>query len=179
MGMYDTVVFLDEPLSCPAGHSLAGFQTKSFPDPSMSNHLIAGGRVLRAVGGSWADAEEGGSLWRISGDEAVHETRYRLEAVSPPSEVRVYSQCAVCEPVLVRVDPARSWGDIVHEHRLLVDFSLQFPAGEPMRVKRVTGDREDLREDLRRTGLRVLSDDDPLAVAHREIRRARGESGRR
>jgi hypothetical protein len=31
-------------------------------------------------------------------------------------------------------------------------------------------------EELRRSGLRVLSDDDPLAVAHREIQRARRES---
>jgi hypothetical protein len=28
-------------------------------------------------------------------------------------------------------------------------------------------------EELRRSGLRLLSDDDPLAVAHREIQRAR------
>jgi len=68
------------------------------------------------------------------------------------------------------------WGDIVQEHRLFVEFSLQFPEGEPMRVKRVTGGREDLMGELRRAGLRVLEDDDPLAVAHREIQRARRES---
>ena len=35
MGMFDTVVFLDQGLRCPAGHSLGTFQTKSFPEPSM------------------------------------------------------------------------------------------------------------------------------------------------
>ena len=37
MGMFDTIVFLDEPLSCPAGHSLGSFQTKSFPNPSSAS----------------------------------------------------------------------------------------------------------------------------------------------
>ena len=53
---------------------------------------------------------------------------------------------------------------------------LQFSEGEPMRVKRVTGVREELMEDLRRAGLCVLEDDEPLAVAHREIRPTRRES---
>jgi hypothetical protein len=178
MGMYDTIVVLDEPLSCPAGHPLGFFQTKSFPDPSMSTYLIDRGRVFRAVRHSWGDEEDEQATWRISGDEAIHETRYRLEVVSPP-EVQVYSYCRTCKPVLVRVDRPRSWGDIVQEHWLPVDFSLHFPRGEPMRVKRVSGDRKVLMEELRRSGLRVLEDDDPLAIAHREIQRARSESGRR
>ena len=45
-----------------------------------------------------------------------------------------------------------------------------------MRVRRITGGREELMEDLPRAGLRVLEDDDPLAVAHREIQHARRES---
>jgi hypothetical protein len=48
-----------------------------------------------------------------------------------------------------------------------------------MRVERVSGDRGALVEELRRAGLRVLSDDDPLAIAHREIKRAREEAGGR
>ena len=28
MGMYDSVVFLDQPLTCPAGHPVGNFQTK-------------------------------------------------------------------------------------------------------------------------------------------------------
>jgi len=176
MGMFDNVVILDEPLACPAGHLLGGLQTKSFRDPSLSTYLIGGDRVVRAAGRSWRDESDERSAWRITGDEAVHETRYRLERVSPPADVCVYSHCALCEPVLVRVDRASTWGDIVQEHRLFVEFSLRFSEGEPMRVKRVTGGREELMEDLRRAGLRVLEDDDPLAVAHREIQRARRES---
>ena len=48
MGMYDSVVFLDQPLTCPAGHPVGDFQTKSFPDPSMSTYLVQGGRVFLA-----------------------------------------------------------------------------------------------------------------------------------
>jgi hypothetical protein len=173
--MFDTVVFLGQQLSCPAGHSLGAFQTKSFPDPSMSTYLIEGGRVVHAVRGPWGD-EDKGSAWRISGDEAIHESRHTLEPVSPQAEVRIYSDCAECEPVLIRVDPARSWGDIVHERRLSVDFCLRFLDEQSMQIERVTGDRQDLLEELQRTGERVLQDDDPLAVAHREIKRARSES---
>lgn len=185
MGMFDHVVMLDEPLTCPAGHSIGGLQTKSFPDPSMSTYLIRGDRVVRTAGRSWLDAtdEDERSAWRITGDEAVHETLYRLEPVSPPADVCVYSHCERCAPVLVRVDRASTWGDIVQEHRLFVEFSLQFSPpsseAEPMRVKRVTAGREELMEELRRAGLRVLEDDDPLAVAHHEIQRARRESNRR
>lgn len=180
MGMFDHVVMLDEPLTCPAGHPLGGLQTKSFPDPSMSTYLIKDNRVVCALGGSWRDDDdEERSAWRISGDEAVHERRYRLEPVSPPADVRVYSHCAHCEPILVRVDRTSLWGDIVDEHRLFVEFSLKFPEAQPMRVERVTGGREEEIEDLRRNGLRVLADDDPLAVAHREIRRARRETRRK
>jgi hypothetical protein len=75
----------------------------------------------------------------------------------------------------VRVDRATLWGDIVQEHRLFVEFSLRFPEGEPMRATCVTGGRAELMEELRRDGLRVLEDDNPLAVAHREIQRARRE----
>ena len=175
MGMFDNVVLLDEPLACPAGHPIGDLQTKSFCDPSMSTCLIRKGSVVRAASRSWRDEsdEEARSAWRITVDEAVHETRYRLEPVSPPAEVRVYSHCAHCEPVLVRTERPSLWGDIVQEHRLFVEFSLQFPEGQPMSVKRVSGGREDVMEDLRQSGLHVLSDDAPLAVAHREIQRAR------
>jgi hypothetical protein len=143
----------------------------------MSTYLIEGGRVMRAVRDPWGDEGER-SAWRILDDEAVHETRYALEVVSPPSEVRIYSDCPECEPVLVRVDPARSWGDIVHEQRLFVDFCLRFRDGELVAIDCVSGDRERLLEELRREGQRVLHDDEPLAVAHREIKRARDERAR-
>ena len=77
-----------------------------------------------------------------------------------------------------RTDGVTLWGDIVQEHRLFVEFVLRFPEGAPMRVKRVSSDRLRLADDLRRMGLLVLEDDDPLAVAHREILRAKRESAR-
>jgi hypothetical protein len=174
--MFDHVVILDEPLACPVGHSLAGLQTKSFADPSMSTYLIRQGRVFRTVRGSWSDDDEDArSAWRIlKGDGAAsHETLYRLDPVVPPRDLSTYTHCAHCEPVLVRSDGASLWGDVVHEHRLFVEFALSFTESEPMRVERITGGREELADELRRSGLRVLEDDAPLAVAHREIQRAR------
>jgi len=172
MGMFDTVVVLDQKLTCPAGHSVGVFQTKSFPDPSMSTYLVEGGRLVRAARSSWSDEDER-SAWRILGNEVIHERCYALEPVSLSFEVQMYTHCDSCEPILVRVEAARSWGDIVHEHRVPVDLRLTLPEGGPLRIERVSGDREQLLEELRREGLRVLGDDDPLAAAHREIRRAR------
>lgn len=40
MGMFDTVVVLNESLRCPHGHRVEGFQTKSFADPAMDTYLI-------------------------------------------------------------------------------------------------------------------------------------------
>jgi len=141
MGMFDNVVMLDEPLTCAAGHPLGGLQTKSFPDPSMSTYLIRDDQVVRTAGRAWGDDrdEDERSAWRITGDEAVHETHYRLEPVLPPGEVSVYTHCSQCEPVLVRTDRATLWGDVVQENQVFVEFTLQFPDGEPMQVERVTG----------------------------------------
>jgi hypothetical protein len=103
MGMFDNVVFLDQRLTCPAGHPIGELQTKSFPDPSMSTYLVQGERVFLAERGPWDDEDER-SAWRISGGEAIYERRHSLRPVSPPSEVFVYSHCSECEPVLVRAD---------------------------------------------------------------------------
>ncbi|GMR21951.1 MAG: hypothetical protein BMS9Abin37_0274 [Acidobacteriota bacterium] len=97
MGRFDNVVMLDEPLTCPVGHPLAGLQTKSFPDPSMSTYLIRRDRVVRAARGSWRDDDEDErSAWRVSGsgDAAVHETVYQLEPVTPPADVSAYTHRA-------------------------------------------------------------------------------------
>jgi hypothetical protein len=39
-------------------------------------------------------------------------------------------------------------------------------------MERTSGTREDLAAELRNEGLRVMRDDEPLAIAHREIRAA-------
>ena len=179
MGMFDHVVVLDEPLTCPVGHRLADLQTKSFRDPSMSTYLVHENRVLRTVGRSWLDDESENDAWRILGEEAVHERIYGLEPVSPSNDIHVYAHCTECEPVLVRSDRATLWGDVVDERRVFVELVLTFSEGEPMRARRITGGRDELQDELRREGLRVLDDDEPLAVAHREIRRARQTLERR
>ena len=179
MGMYDDVVLLDEPLTCPAGHSIGDLQTKSFADPSLSTYLVHRSRIFRAATRfRRSDDESQRSVWRLSEDEAVHEKHYRLESVELPVELEVYAQCEECEPVLVRTNRDSLFGDIVREHELFVEYSLRFPPDGPMTAERVTGDRAALMDELRENGLRVLGDDEPLAVAHREMRRARCASRR-
>ena len=182
MGLYDTVVILDDVSGavCPAGHAVRALQTKDLDEPSMSTYLVRGGGLYRAEphpdAGAYDDAAAG---WRIDGDSAVSERRFDLRAAAAPRSVRVYSQCRICEPVLVRNDGGSFLGDIVTEHALFVDLTLTFRPGEPVQVERTSGGRRELQAELCARGLVVLGDDEPLAVAHREVQKARQRSGRR
>jgi hypothetical protein len=179
MGMFDHVVVLDEMLQCPHGHRVEGFQTKSFDDPSMDIYLFAGPSAYRVVRGGQSE-ETAAEHWQLDGTEAVFQRRHPIEAILPPREIVFYTSCEECPPVLVRCDRARVWGDLVEERQLWVEFRATFGPGERRRIDRTSGTRDDLITELREEGLRVLGDDAPLAIAHREIRAAREEplSGR-
>ena len=176
MGMYDTVVILDgsKGLACPHGHALRSFQTKDFDEPSMGTYLVRDDRLYLAAAGPdrWRDDDDAAG-WRVDGGTAIREYRYELREMGTPRTVRVYGQCHACEPVLVRTDRPGFSGDIVQEHDLFVDFSLMFRAREPMQAERTSGTRDDMKKDLLSRGLCVLGDDEPLAVAHREVKTAR------
>jgi hypothetical protein len=173
MGMYDYVVVLDEVLCCPHGHQVDGFQTKSFDHPSMDTYLVNGPhvhRVTRAVLDD--DSENTAAWWRLEGNEAVYWRRHGISPVVSAGEIVFYSTCNSCAPVLVRSDYPRVWGDLVDERRLWVEFRATFVAGQARRIERTSGTRDDLAAELRQEGLRVMRDDEPLAIAHREIRAA-------
>jgi hypothetical protein len=180
MGMFDTVIVVDElpGLSCPEGHVLRSFQTKDLDQPSMATYLLHGGSLfLAASDEKWSDYDEAIG-WRIDGAQATREHRYELREVSAKRTVRVYAHCRECEPVLVRTEHATCLGDIVREHKLFVDFTLRFRPGEPVQFERTSGTRADLARDLRERA-HVLNDNDPLAVAHREIKRTQAASDRK
>jgi hypothetical protein len=180
MGMFDTVVFLDGAASvcCAEGHPIRSLQTKDLDEPSMNTYLVQGGRLYLARSGeprSWADEASG---WRVEGRRAVREHRFELLEVQAPRIIRVYGHCDECEPLLVRSDRASFLGDFVTEHQLFVDFRLSFRRGEPLQIERESGARDDLGRELRARGLYVLGDDEPLAVAHREVKRLRAGAER-
>ena len=168
MGMFDTVVVLDETLRCPYGHPVGGFQTKSFPDPGMDTYLVDGAKVYLVERRS---DEEGG--WSLDGNEAVFRRHHTVEAIGPPREIIFYTSCGECAPVLVRSDRARMWGDLVEERQLWVEFRATFDPDGQRTIERRSGTRDDLVTELRQDGLRVIREDEPLAVAHREVRAAR------
>jgi hypothetical protein len=58
----------------------------------------------------------------VKGHEAVFQRRHSLESVVPSHEVMFYTACDECSPVLVRRDHASTWGDLVDERRLWVEF---------------------------------------------------------
>jgi hypothetical protein len=79
MGMFDHVVVLDEKLSCPHGHGVGSFQTKSFSDASMDTYLVDGAQVYRVASGWFESADDlGGERWILQGHEAVCQRRHAL-----------------------------------------------------------------------------------------------------
>jgi hypothetical protein len=174
MGMFDNVVVLDETLCCPQGHSVGSFQTKSFADASMDTYLVEGPHVYRVSRGGFDGANDSAEeQWILEGHEAVFRRRHAVEAVVPISEIFFYTSCDECPPVLVRCDHARMWGDLVDERQLWVEFRATFSVDGLRHIDRTSGTRDDLVTELRNEGLRVIRDDEPLAIVHRELRAAR------
>lgn len=178
MGMFDTILWLDDSsdVACTAAHRIRSLQTKDLDDPSMRTYLVQGGRLLLTSSLEGNDDNEAGE-WRIDRAEAVREQRFALTEVAGPRTLRAYTSCHNCQPVLVRTD-GRGWpSDLVAEHNVFVDFMFTWRPGEPLQVQRTSGSRDDLKAELRTRGLCVLGDDEPLAIAHREVRAARQRRG--
>lgn len=171
MGMYDHVVVLDETLRCPHGHPVEDFQTKSFADPWMATYLVAGAHVHLVTPGGLGD-DTSAEHWRLAGDVAVFQRRHAVERINPPGEIAFYTSCGKCPPVLIRSEHPRAWDDLIDERRLWVEFLMTFVDGQ-RHIECTSGTRDDLMTELRKEGLRVMRDDEPLAIAHHEIRAAR------
>lgn len=180
--MFDNVIVLDENLRCPHGHHVEGFQTKSFAEPMMETYLVEGPHVYLVARSGIGDSNDAEAAhWLLEGDEVVFRRRHAVEPIVPPREIIFYTSCDECTPVLVRSDRSRLWGDLIEERQLWVEFRATFDPGGQRRIERTSGTRDDLATELRQDGLRVMRDDEPLAIAHREIRAARdaGPSQRR
>jgi hypothetical protein len=178
--MFDTVIVLDPlaRLCCPDGHVPHSFQTKDIAAPHLRTYLVHGGKLYRAL--EEEDAEDSADPgWRIAADVAVQERRCRLREMRSPRSLRIYASCSWCEPVLTRSDAPQSATDIIREYRLFVDYRLTFGVGEPLRMERLSGTRDELGTLLRARGLFVLDDDDPLALAHRTLKAARKRAAER
>lgn len=172
--MSDTVVILDPlaRLCCPDGHVLRCFRTKDLAQPAMSLYLLHAGQLFLAEDEALEEEIDDAGGWRIDTRHAVRERRYNLREVFPRS-LRMYASCTQCEPVLVRTDTPTTWGDIVSEHSLFVDFELTFRSGELLQIEHRSGTRDEFKQQLRARGAFVLEDDDPLATAHRSLRLSR------
>jgi hypothetical protein len=160
MGMFDHVVVLDETLRCPHGHPVDGFQTKSL-NAAMDTYLFSGLHVYRVERGPFSEDDAVAERWTIDGTQAVFQRRQMIEPLAPlPPEIVFYATC-------------RTWGDLVEGRQLWVEFRATFEKDGRRHIERTSGTRDDLVSELREDGLRVMHDDDPLAMAHREVRAAR------
>jgi hypothetical protein len=181
MGMFDTVLWLDDSTEvvCSAGHRIRSFQTKDFHDPSMRTYLVHRGRLLLTSRLDDRD-EDDFTDWRVDTFEAVRLQRFALTELTDPRSLNAYASCHDCQPVLVRTEGGSGWlSDLVAEHRVFVDFTFTWQPGEPVHIRRTSGSRDDMKAELLARGLCVLGDDEPLAIAHREVEAARSRAGSR
>jgi hypothetical protein len=143
-------------------------------DQDVPDDLVEGPRVYRVVRSGLGDSNDTEAAhWLLEGNEAVFRRRHAVESIVPPREIYFYTSCDECTPVLVRCDHPRVWGDLIEERQLWVEFRATFDPDGLRHIERTSGTRDDLGTELREDGLRVMRDDEPLAIAHRETRAAR------
>ncbi len=174
MGSDDIAVLVDDSaaLSCHRGHLLHSFQTRDLDGSAMSTYLVQGGRLYLAEATDRRPPAEGDpEVWRIEPGAVVREHRFTLREITVPPTLRLYGSCPACDPVLARTRKPGSCEEVVKEHGVPVSFRLTFRAEEPLRVERTSGTRDDLKLELLERGIRVLDDDEPLAIAHRALER--------
>ncbi len=175
VGMYDTILILDRGLvRCHAGHEVRELQTKDF-DCLVTTYLVANGKLLCVTETVPSDEWRGG--WRVEHGVAIHEERHATEPVTTRHTIRAYGRCRDCAPILVRSDGSGFPLTLVQEHSVEVDFELVVRAGEPLQIVRTSGSRDEQKEELLRRGLRVLGDDEQLAVVHREVKDVKKAAG--
>ena len=168
MGMYDTIRFYgDAAPRCAAGHRVADLQTKDL-DCALEVYSIYGDRLYRPG----KDNTESARLDE-SGRLLLTETRV-AEAASLSIELRAYSQCMECRPVL-HLGEGTLRSDYVHERRPWCEWGFAFRDGRLERCEAVRVEsREAVAEALRREGREVLDDDERLARLHFERAGKRG-----
>jgi hypothetical protein len=168
MGIYDTIRFYgdDAPL-CPAGHALHDFQTKDL-ECAMAEYAVHRARLYRAGARSDETAQLG------DGGQLILSTQRIADPVALTTEVRAYTCCDHCRPVLYLRDDTSPWNDYVQERHPWCEWRLVFVAGalEHRDVVRVET-REVVAEKLRKQGLEVLDDNDRLARLHFNRRASR------
>ena len=170
MGMYDTIRFHgDAAPRCAARHRVADLQTKDL-ECALEVYSIYGDRLYRPG----KDRTESAKL-----DECGHlvltETRV-AEAGSISIELRAYSYCLECRPVLY-LGEGTLRRDYVQERRPWCEWAFVFCDGRLVRCEAVRVEsREAVANALRRDGREVLDDNERLARLHFERAGKRGWS---
>ena len=160
MGMYDTIRFLgDAAPRCAAGHSVADLQTKDL-ECALEVYSVYGDQLY----GPGKDRGESVQLDE-SGRLVLTQTRV-AERTSISIELRAYSFCTECRPVLY-LSAGTGAGDYVQERRPWCEWRFVFRAGrlQCCDVARVES-RDAVADALRRDGREVLDDNERLALLH-------------
>lgn len=170
MGLYDTIEVYggDDSFFTKEGRRPERFQTKDL-DCSMA-HYVIDDRLLFLC----ERDDEGPTLVR-SPSGLYLESKTWLRPSTMSAVVKMYSEIRDVDPVLVLCDNVSAWNsDLVHEHFPYFELQVNFDSGVAITVKTIEeGTRASLREELHSRGLRVLEDNEQIAVLHLKKREAK------
>jgi len=162
MGMYDSVYFVGDAaklVKCAAGHPQGGeLQTKDL-DCSLSKYYVF--QIGEGVSRIFYEASQATSEWARKDDNLIRTEVYVLPpAPKLPTDIEVYTYCTQCDPVFF--ETTSSWrGDIDHRspscHWIMCINDAGFVNSIAI-IKEET--REAIKEDLKKSGVSVLPDDD-------------------
>lgn len=172
MGLYNDVKFRgggDLLVRCTAGHVLRDLQSKEIESPS-AEFVIYDGRL-------YGDVVHEPETEALVEGAIVRMQRSRLRPKSYTGSARVYAHCFGC--MVLYHDRLMGLGDEVAEREPWVEVVLLFEEGRLVEiVPYCIETRDDVREALASRGLRLLGDDEPLAILHRrELAKQRIASG--
>lgn len=169
MGMFDTIrVIGDDPrLLCAEGHQLDDLQTKDL-DCNCDIYWLYNGVLYRPPGDDEGGARE--SSWDAGGDVLVRRSTEAFPRCHTTISFLVYSHCPLCRPVVFARGEAR--GSFIQDGNIdtrqpWCEWRIHLAQGAVEAVSPVRLEsRASVREDVEFRGLRVLADDDPIALAH-------------
>src|SRR6185295_17367188 len=168
MGMYDTLILLGKTPAlapCAHGHAHLALQTKSL-ESSLDEYYVFERVLYRKTRSHQriprARQYEDDKLTLRIEDEALR--------VAHSGAVVAYTHCEECDPIVY--EDWGSFGGGVGDRRIWVEYEFEFRDGRlvkatPLSIKT----REETREQMLRDGVAVLSDDDRVASAHRNVPR--------
>lgn len=160
-------------LVCCNDHPLTSFQSKDCEN-ELNAFLVFGGHFYEEAQRPWHEITPDEALDNVQllGDDQlgiVHTTIATLYGIT--REVVIYGFCEECPRLLIAKRPLFGT-DIATEKVPLFEFRLTLQGGRVAGLARLrTESMEKMRQDAINDGATPLDEEDPIAIAHRALKR--------